>query len=180
MLNWALRETVTKLLFHKPVLPGPGFHALSYALLAVIYLVAILVPSGACGWAWQRMGSAGGRAGEAPCVVCEVQRHGEQPQASTVPDCSTPAPAHPPTPPHTNPPTPTMPTRAAVWTAMSVTGATAATFIAFILPGFLILRVASRTHRLSATSRVLALVCVVLGFTMGTVTLLNTFWLSKS
>lgn len=112
MLNWALRETVTKLLFHKPVLPGPGFHALSYALLAVIYLVAILVPS--------------------------------------------------------------------VWTAMSVTGATAATFIAFILPGFLILRVASRTHRLSATSRVLALVCVVLGFTMGTVTLLNTFWLSKS
>lgn len=46
MLNWALRETVTKLLFGKPMLPGPGFYALSYALLAIIYLVAILVPSG--------------------------------------------------------------------------------------------------------------------------------------
>ena len=46
MLNWALRETVTKLLFGKPMLPGPGFYAVSYSLLAVIYLIAILVPSG--------------------------------------------------------------------------------------------------------------------------------------
>jgi uncharacterized membrane-anchored protein YhcB (DUF1043 family) len=62
---------------------------------------------------------------------------------------------------------------------MSVTGATAATFIAFILPGFLILRVSTRTHHLSTLSWSLAVVCIVLGFTMGFVTLLNTFWLSK-
>lgn len=37
---------MSKLLFGKPMLPGPGFYALSYALLAIIYLVAILVPSG--------------------------------------------------------------------------------------------------------------------------------------
>lgn len=111
MLNWALRETVTKLIFKTPMLPGPGFYAVSYSLLVLIYLVAILVPS--------------------------------------------------------------------VWTAMSVTGATAATFIAFILPGFLILRVSTRTHHLSTLSWSLAVVCIVLGFTMGFVTLLNTFWLSK-
>ena len=63
----------------------------------------------------------------------------------------------------------------AVWTAMSVTGATAATFVAFIMPGLLTLRVAARTGAIGATSRALALVCVVLGLTMGTVTLLNTF-----
>lgn len=51
MLNWALRETATKLLFGKPMLPGPGFYALSYALLAGVYGVAILVPSGAWGMA---------------------------------------------------------------------------------------------------------------------------------
>ncbi|KAI7843114.1 hypothetical protein COHA_003285 [Chlorella ohadii] len=107
MLNWALRETVTKLLFGKPMLPGPGFYAVSYSLLLLIYLIAILVPS--------------------------------------------------------------------VWTAMSVTGATAATFIAYILPGLLILHVAERTHRLSATSAALAVVCVVLGILMGVVTLLNVF-----
>ncbi len=62
---------------------------------------------------------------------------------------------------------------------MSVTGATAATFVAFILPGLLILRVAARTHRVLLASRALALVCVVLGVVMGVVTLLNTFWLSR-
>lgn len=46
MLNWALRETVAKLLFGKPMLPGPGFYAVSYSLLLLIYLIAILVPSG--------------------------------------------------------------------------------------------------------------------------------------
>ena len=47
MLNWALRETVTKLLFNnKAMLPGPGFYALSYSLLAIIYGVAVVVPSG--------------------------------------------------------------------------------------------------------------------------------------
>jgi hypothetical protein len=58
---------------------------------------------------------------------------------------------------------------------MSVTGATAATFVAFILPGALILRVARRTPGLSTRSSALAVVCVVLGLTMGVVTLLNTF-----
>lgn len=48
MLNWALRETVTKLLFGKPMLPGTGFYAVSYTLLLIIYLIAILVPSGGC------------------------------------------------------------------------------------------------------------------------------------
>jgi hypothetical protein len=61
---------------------------------------------------------------------------------------------------------------------MSVTGATAATFIAFIMPGLLILRVASQTGQLSAASRVLAVVCVALGVTMGIVTLVNTFLLA--
>lgn len=58
---------------------------------------------------------------------------------------------------------------------MSVTGATAATFIAFILPGLLILRVAQRTNQLSATSTALAVVCVALGLVMGVVTLVNVF-----
>lgn len=58
---------------------------------------------------------------------------------------------------------------------MSVTGATAATFVAFILPGALILRVARRTHRLSTRTACLAGVCVGLGVLMGVVTLLNTF-----
>lgn len=55
MLNWALRETVTKLLFDKPMLPGGGFYALSYALLAAIYSVAILVPSGGCRCPWSTL-----------------------------------------------------------------------------------------------------------------------------
>lgn len=62
---------------------------------------------------------------------------------------------------------------------MSVTGATAATFVAFIMPGLLILRVAARTGRVRPASRALALVCVVLGVAMGAVTLLNTLWLSR-
>lgn len=62
---------------------------------------------------------------------------------------------------------------------MSVTGATAATFVAFILPGLLILRVAARTQRVRLASRALALVCVVLGVAMGAVALLNTLWLSR-
>ena len=64
---------------------------------------------------------------------------------------------------------------AAVWTAMSVTGATAAVYLAFILPGLLTLRVGARVGRLSATSRALSVVCIVLGAGMGVVTLLNTF-----
>jgi hypothetical protein len=47
MLNWALRETVTKVLFGKPMLLGGGFYAVSYSLLAAVYAVAVLVPSGA-------------------------------------------------------------------------------------------------------------------------------------
>lgn len=62
---------------------------------------------------------------------------------------------------------------------MSVTGATAATFVAFILPGALILRVSRRTHGLSATSTALAVVCVGLGFTMAAVTLVNVFVLHR-
>jgi hypothetical protein len=56
MLNWALRETVTKLLFRQAMLPGPGFYAVSYSLLAIVYLVAILVPSGEAvgGWGGNR------------------------------------------------------------------------------------------------------------------------------
>lgn len=111
MLNWALRETLSKLLFGTPMLPGPGFFVLSYCVLALLYVVAILVPS--------------------------------------------------------------------VWTAMSVTGATAATFVAFILPGMLLLRVGGRSGRLSVRSATLACVCVGLGITMGVVTLANTFWLSR-
>ncbi len=62
---------------------------------------------------------------------------------------------------------------------MSVTGATAATFVAFILPGALILRVGRRTQRVGMRSRALAALCVGLGLLMGVVTLLNTFWLSR-
>jgi hypothetical protein len=63
MLNWALRETVTKLLFGKPMLPGPGFFPLSYSLLILVYLVAVLVPSGG----WGRHGKPGQR--RAPQLV---------------------------------------------------------------------------------------------------------------
>lgn len=58
---------------------------------------------------------------------------------------------------------------------MSVTGATAATFLAFILPGALLLRVSQRTHRLSAASTTLAAVCIGLGLAMGVATLFNVF-----
>ena len=63
MLNWALRETVTKLLFSKPMLPGPGFYAVSFSLLAIIYLIAILVPSGKPGGAGAGWAAAGSRRG---------------------------------------------------------------------------------------------------------------------
>ena len=62
---------------------------------------------------------------------------------------------------------------------MSVTGATAATFIAFILPGGLILKASARTRRLSAPSTALAVVCVGLGLTMAAVTLLNVLVLQR-
>ncbi len=62
---------------------------------------------------------------------------------------------------------------------MSVTGATAATYIAFILPGCLTLRVAARTGRVSRISRALAAVCIGLGVLMGAVTLLNVFVLGR-
>lgn len=154
VLNWALRETVTKLLFQRAMLPGPGFYALSCALLLAIYAVAIFVPSGALQL------RAGGGGGIQLCM--RPSAWPELPQwaymLANIPQNAAPGRC-----------------ASAVWTAMSVTGATAATFIAFILPGLLILRVANRTHRLSATSTALASVCVGLGLLMGSVTLLNTF-----
>lgn len=62
---------------------------------------------------------------------------------------------------------------------MSITGATAATFVAFILPGALILRVGARTHRLSATSTGLAVVCVGLGLLMAGATLVSVLLLHR-
>ena len=107
MLNWALRETVTKELFGVEMLPGSGFYGVSYAILAVVYLVSIAFPS--------------------------------------------------------------------VWTAMSLTGATAAVFVAYILPGALILKV----ERRGAATRALGALCVLLGGLMGIVGVVNTLFLSK-
>ena len=108
MLNWALRETVTKAIFNVEMLPGPGFLTISYTILAIQYATSILFPS--------------------------------------------------------------------VWTAMSLTGATAAVFVAYILPGALIARVEGA----STTSKVLGWTCVGLGILMGFVGVLNTLVLSKA
>lgn len=81
MLNWALRETVTKLLFGKPMLPGPGFYSVSYSLLLIIYLVAILVPSGGCCLKGQGSCSAEmvrGWANELLAATCCVQSRRSQ------------------------------------------------------------------------------------------------------
>jgi hypothetical protein len=106
MLNWALRETVSKELFGVEMLPGPGFFGVSYAILAAVYAVSIMFPS--------------------------------------------------------------------VWTAMSLTGATAAVFVAYILPGALILRV----ERRSGATRALGALCIALGALMGVVGVANTLVLS--
>lgn len=106
MLNWALRETITKLFFGVEILPGYGFLRVSYTILASVYAVSILFPS--------------------------------------------------------------------VWTAMSLTGATAAVFVAYILPGALIMKVGSQ----GTMDQILGGVCVVLGLLMGVVGVLNTLVLS--
>lgn len=102
MLNWALRETVSKTLFHVEMLDGLGFFVLSWSILAVEYLISILFPS--------------------------------------------------------------------VWVAMSLTGATAAVFVAYILPGALIIKV----HGGTRVDKVLGIVCVVLGIVMGCVGVFDT------
>lgn len=104
MLNWALRETVTKILFGVEMLPGPGFLFISYAILAIQYAVSILFPS--------------------------------------------------------------------VWTAMSLTGATAAVFVAYILPGALIMRVTGPEQ--GGADKILGAICVGMGLLMGVVGVLNT------
>lgn len=109
-------------------------------------------------------GSGALPAGACACTLVQPPVYPQRvPALTALPRC-----LHPPPPLHH-----------AVWTAMSVTGATAATFIAFILPGLLILRVARRTHRLSPASTALALVCVVLGLVMGAATLFNVLWLKR-
>jgi len=102
MLNWALRETVSKTLFNVEMLDGIGFFVLSWSILAVEYVISVLFPS--------------------------------------------------------------------VWVAMSLTGATAAVFVAYILPGALIIKVAGGTR----VDRVLGIVCVVMGVVMGCVGVFDT------
>jgi len=109
MLNWALRETITKALFGVDMLPGPGFLMVSFSILAVQYAVSILFPS--------------------------------------------------------------------VWTAMSLTGATAAVFVAYILPGALIIRVEGPGQ--FGADKVLGAVCVGMGALMGIVGVLNTLVFSR-
>ena len=58
-----------------------------------------------------------------------------------------------------------------VWKAMSLTGSTAAVFLAFILPGALAIKVESIAWR-----RIAGAVCVVLGVVMGIVGSLNTIF----
>lgn len=107
MLNWALRETVTQAAFGVDMLPGPGFLAVSFSILAVQYATSIAFPS--------------------------------------------------------------------VWTAMSLTGATAAVFLAYILPGALVARVPGTGRAVKAAGWT----CMGLGTVIGVVGVLNTLVLSK-
>lgn len=63
-----------------------------------------------------------------------------------------------------------------VWTAMTLTGATASVFVAYILPGALILKVGRGT----LWDTVMGSVCVGLGLVISVVGVLNTFVLSSS
>lgn len=62
-----------------------------------------------------------------------------------------------------------------VWTAMSLTGATAAVFVAYILPGALVAKVPES----SLKDRVLGGLCIGLGLLMGVVGVLDTLVLDK-
>ena len=62
-----------------------------------------------------------------------------------------------------------------VWTAMSLTGATAAVLLAYILPGLLIIK----TQRDRPAAVAGAALCIVLGLVMGVVGVLNTLVFSK-
>eukprot|EP00889_Picochlorum_renovo_P004354 jgi/Picre1/31384/NNA_006736.t1 len=106
MLNWALRETLTNLIFGVRMLQGNGFLWKSYAIVFVEYLVSILFPN--------------------------------------------------------------------VWKAMSLTGATAAVYVSYILPGALILSV----HGSGMKDNILGGVCVVLGVIMSVVGVVKTLFLS--
>jgi len=105
MLNWALRETLTKLMFKTRMLEGPPFLYLSYSILFAEYVVSILFPN--------------------------------------------------------------------IWTAMSLTGATAAVYVAYILPGALIINAGGD----GAKDTILGAVCVILGVLMGVVGVANTLFL---
>jgi hypothetical protein len=61
-----------------------------------------------------------------------------------------------------------------VWFAMSLTGATAAVFVAFILPGALSLRLGGSLWRSA-----LAAGCIAIGLSMSAAALLNTLVFSK-
>lgn len=102
MLNWALRQTLSRRLLGVEMPEGAAFYGVSYGILAVLYTVSIAFPS--------------------------------------------------------------------VWGAMSLTGATAAVMVAFILPGAL----AWKLERDSAAARVLGALCVGLGAVMAVVGVLNT------
>uniref|UniRef100_A0A1D2A8A4 Amino acid transporter transmembrane domain-containing protein n=2 Tax=Auxenochlorella protothecoides TaxID=3075 RepID=A0A1D2A8A4_AUXPR len=107
MLNWALRQTLSRIALGVDMPEGAAFYAVSYSILAVLYVVSIAFPS--------------------------------------------------------------------VWGAMSLTGATAAVMVAFILPGALVVRLERESH----LSRALGYLCVGLGLVMGVVGVANTLWLSK-
>jgi sodium-coupled neutral amino acid transporter 2 len=106
MLNWALRETLTKLMFGVRTLEGNGFLIKSYAIVLVQYLVSITFPN--------------------------------------------------------------------IWKVMGLTGATAAVYVSYILPGALILSVRGD----GKLDIILGGVCVVLGIIMGIVGVAKTLFLS--
>lgn len=107
MLNWALRQTLSRMVLGVDMPQGAAFYGLSYGILAVLYAVSIAFPS--------------------------------------------------------------------VWGAMSLTGATAAVMVAFILPGALVLRL----QRDSKVERALGGLCVGLGILMGVVGVSNTLFFSS-
>lgn len=106
MLNWVLRETLTKLAFGVRRLEGRSFLYKSYAILFAEYVVSIMFPN--------------------------------------------------------------------IWVAMSLTGATAAVFVAYILPGALILKVGGQ----GPVDKILGATCIILGTVMGVVGVVNTLFLS--